>query len=160
VVAEEHTVLASEPRARWWRFVFPGPIELKRAIIRRWFQQARKRIVREQDSYSLLWDRQARLTEIRRFLAEYEFGLQSFQEHLDCLAEKLKGIRRAGECLEVDAIEEALTTRDRLIRELGEKVAVTRDSVAETIACWSARLRRSQKSLRKEAEPLGVKLPC
>ncbi len=158
---EEKKVLESMPKRRWWGDIVPGDIELERAAIQSWFKQARRRLERETARLARVFsepdaDRNA---EIDRFLKEYVFELQSLADHLAQLSSRQSELRARATRIREDAINKTIGSGNALIREFGARVSAVHGNIAVVINRWSEDLRQAQESVRREAKPLGIRLP-
>jgi hypothetical protein len=158
---EELDVLRAKPRSPWWRFIFPGPVELERFAVHSWFESATRIVKAEQKNFRTLPDATPNevMVEIKRFLADYEFELVSLEEHLKRLRSERDKACAQGERTQDRAILRVLAVRDELIREFRDRVAVLHSEVAGVIQQWCENLRQAQERVRCEGRPLGVELP-
>ena len=158
---EESSVVSTKPRSPWWRLLVPGQNELQTAVIRKWFQNAYRRLDEAEARYLRLdpSSDDERLAEIRNFLTEYYFDLEQLDRHLEQIASRLKAIADNAEHAQELAARSVAQTRNSLIREFGDRVTALQTSLAGTINNWCESLKRTRDWVRREAEPLGVTLP-
>ena len=80
---EELDVLGKKPRPRWWGYIFPGTVELERYAIHSWFESATRKVKEEERRFRTLAADNPNevMLEIKRFLADYEAGLDAAREN-------------------------------------------------------------------------------